>query len=76
MGVAALSRYFKGEWNHIFSMLFHTLPRAPKPIWSRAKSSPMSEVNPKPTQLAMERWVAAARKRLVWPIIQFVIKPP
>ena len=23
-----------------------------------------------------DRWVAAARKRLVWPMIQFVIKPP
>ena len=57
-------------------MLFHTVPLSDRPIWSRAKPSPMSEVKPKPTQLAMDRWVAAARNRWVWPTIQLVIKPP
>ena len=48
----------------------------PRPIWSGPKVSPMSELREKLTQLAMERWAAAARKRWVWPMIQLVIKPP
>ena len=42
----------------------------------KMKVCPISELCSKDTQLEMERWEAAAWKRSVCPMIQFVMNPP
>ena len=72
VGVVTRSAKARGDWPQIFSRPVQGSP----PTWSSAKYQPMSALLRKLTQLEMLRWLAAHLNLSVWPMTQFVMKPP